>query len=77
MTTGGPTLRPRDPVSIYEDEAGALLAERDGYLDALEVASDLLREEGYDTDLDYRQEWATISAALGVENSQAKADDAA
>jgi hypothetical protein len=30
-------------------------------LDALDVATDLLREEGYDADPDYRQEWATIT----------------
>lgn len=30
-------------------------------LDALDVATDLLREEGYDRDPDYRQEWATVT----------------
>ena len=33
--------------------------------EALAVAADLLRQDGYDTDPDYRQEWQTITEALG------------
>ena len=32
--------------------------------EALELASDLLAQEGYDRDPDYRQEWQTITEAL-------------
>lgn len=34
-------------------------------LDALMVAADLLEQDGYATDPDYRQEWQTIKDALG------------
>jgi len=42
------------------------LTERAALQEALEVASDLLRGEGYDTDPDYRQEWQTISDGLAA-----------
>jgi hypothetical protein len=32
--------------------------------DALMVAADLLQQDGYDRDPDYRQEWQTIKEAL-------------
>jgi len=34
------------------------------YHEALQVAADLLAQDGYDTDPDYRQEWQTIREAL-------------
>lgn len=42
-----------------------LTSSRDRLREALEVAADLLRGEGYDGDQDYRQEWLTVSDALG------------
>lgn len=35
-------------------------------VEALEVATDLLREEGYDTDPDYVQEWQTVTGGANV-----------
>lgn len=46
-------------------ELEALERRLDALREALEVASDLLAQDGYDTDPDYRQEWQTITEALG------------
>ena len=48
--------------TLYEREKAEVARLRE----ALRVAVDVMREDGYDTDPDYEQEWASIMGGLGV-----------